>query len=117
MSLYDEIGGQPAIDAAVRDFWNRITTDAVLAPLFSEADPNSHSGQLSAYLAVALDGPENYQGRSMRHAHTGMRVSPEAFELVIERMSEALFSVGASAHSVANVVARLSALRPVIIEL
>jgi hemoglobin len=38
MSIYDNIGGAPAIRAAVDDFYTRVLADARLAPFFTGTD-------------------------------------------------------------------------------
>ena len=68
------------------------------------------------YLTVALDGPEKYEGRSMRQAHAGLSITGEAFDLLLGRLSESLVVVGASAEHIRRIAARLNRLRPVIVE-
>ena len=116
MSLYDDIGGNVAISAVVSDYWHRISADDLLAPWFSGVDSTKLRAHLHAYLTVALDGPERYEGRSMRNAHVGLRVTGEAFDLFVVRLGETLVAVGASPASILRVDARLSLLRPVIVE-
>jgi hemoglobin len=116
MSLYDEIGGNVAISAVVSDYWHRISADDVLSPWFSAVDSTKLRAHLHAYLTVALDGPECYEGRSMRNAHVGLRVTGEAFDLFVARLGETFVAVGVSPRSILRVDARLSLLRPVIVE-
>jgi hemoglobin len=116
MSLYDEIGGNDAITAVVTDFWNRASTDDLLSPWFSTIDSAQRKFHLHAYLTVAFDGPEAYEGRSMRQAHAGLRITGEAFDLLMVRLGESLAAVGASPENMKRVDARLSRLRPVIVE-
>ena len=116
MSLYDEIGGSAAITSVVNDYWHRIGADEILSPWFSAVDSRDLTSHLRAYLTVALDGPEGYEGRSMRHAHAGLKVTGAAFDLLVERLKESLIAVGANPESVVRVDARLRQLRPVIIE-
>jgi hemoglobin len=116
MSLYDDIGGSIAISAVVTEYWHRVTTDDLLSPWFSTIDGTQLKLHLRDYLTVALDGPEVYEGRSMRNAHAGLRITREAFELFVVRLGESLAAVGASPDSILRVDARLTQLRPVIVE-
>jgi len=116
MSLFDEIGGNAAITAVVTDLWDRVSTDDLLSPWFSTIDSAQRKIHLHAYLMVALDGPESYEGRSMRHAHAGLRITGEAFDLLVVRLGESLAAVGASPENIKRVDVRLSRLRPVIVE-
>ncbi|MES2093705.1 MAG: group 1 truncated hemoglobin [Actinomycetota bacterium] len=116
MSLYDEIGGGSAIASVVADFWRRVSTDDALWPWFARAESEALRMHLRAYLAVALDGPEEYGGRSMRIAHVGLGVTGEAFDLMVARLGESLLAIGVDPESIARVDARLAKLRPVIVE-
>lgn len=116
MSLYDEIGGDAAIAAVFADYWHRIGTDDVLWPWFARVDSETLRVHLRAYLTVALDGPEHYEGRSMRHAHAGLKVTGEAFDRLVSRLNESLLAVGAGPENILQVDARLTMLRPVIVE-
>ena len=116
MTLYDDIGGNVAISAVVTDYWHRISTDDLLSPWFTGVDRTKLKAHLHAYLSVALDGPECYEGRSMRNAHVGLGVTGEAFDRFVVRLGETLVAVGASPTSILRVDARLSLLRPVIVE-
>jgi hemoglobin len=116
MSLYEDIGGDAAIMTVVADYWHRVSTDILLSPWFSTIDSTLLRFHLHAYLTVALDGPESYEGRSMRHAHAGLKVTGEAFDLLVVRLGESLAAVGATPANILRVDARLTMLRPVIVE-
>ncbi len=116
MSLYDEIGGDAAIAAVVTEFWHRVSSDDSLSPWFSAIDSDQLRSHLRAYLAVAFDGPEAYEGRSMRHSHAGLKVTGAAFDHLLARLGESLVAFGTLPENIARVDARLKLLRPVIVE-
>ena len=116
MSLYEDIGGDAAITTVVADYWQRVSTDILLSPWFSAIDSTLLRFHLHAYLTVALDGPESYEGRSMRRAHAGLKITGEAFDLLVVRLGETLAAVGVTPESILRVHARLTRLRPVIVE-
>jgi len=116
MSLYDEIGGDAAITAVVTEFWHRVSSDDYLWPWFSAIDSDQLTLHLRAYLTVAFDGPEQYEGRSMRHSHAGLKITGVAFDRLLARLGESLLAFGAIPETVSRVDARLQLLRPVIVE-
>ena len=116
MSLYEDIGGDAAITTVIADYWQRVSTDILLSPWFSTIDSTLLRFHLHAYLTIALDGPENYEGRSMRHAHAGLKVTRQAFDLLVVRLGETLAAVGVTPENILRVDARLTMLRPVIVE-
>lgn len=117
MSLYEEIGGEAVVFAVVEEYWRRVSVHETLAQWFSGVDGRVLTAHMRAYLAVALDGPEGYDGRSMRHAHFGLKITGPAFDLLVTQLNESLSAAGASALSITQVGARLNRLRPVIVEL
>jgi hemoglobin len=71
---------------------------------------------LQAYLAVVLDGPELYLGRSMRHAHSGMGITQAAFDAVLTGLTDAFVSAGTEPKLIVKVNRRLERLRAAIVD-
>jgi hypothetical protein len=72
MSIYDSIGGAPAIRAAVDDFYARLLADRQLAAFFTGTDLRRLKAHQRAYIAAAVGGPEVFAGREMAAAHAGL---------------------------------------------
>ena len=68
-SLYDRIGGDAALTAAVDIFYVKILGDADLAPFFEGIDMNRQKRKQKAFLTYAFGGTSHYDGLSMRAAH------------------------------------------------
>ena len=115
MSLYEQLGGEAGVAVVVDDFYARIVADELLAPWFVHADHDSIRFHLKAYLAVALGGPEQYSGRSMRQAHGGLRITGEAFDTVLDRLVESLVAAGVDDAATAKVRSLVATLRPVVV--
>lgn len=116
MSLYDQLGGQRGIAVVVDDFYARMTSDDLLGPWFANADHSGIRFHLRAYLAVALGGPEEYSGRSMRRAHGGLKITGAAFDTVLVRLADSLDAASVDAAILAEVVAVVATLRPVVVQ-
>lgn len=116
VSLYEQLGGEAGISAVVTDFYARITADDLLGPWFTSADDDLMQFHLKAYLSVALGGPEGYTGRSMRRAHGGLAITPEAFDTVLVRLADSLSAAGVDEDLVTRVVAVVATLRPVVVQ-
>ena len=52
MSIYDSIGGAPAVRAAVDDFYERVLGDPRLAPFFTGTDMNRLKSHQRAFIAA-----------------------------------------------------------------
>ncbi len=111
MSVYDEIGGAPAVKAAVTVFYDRVTADPELAQWFEGVDLRRLKAHQRAFLASALGGPELFSGRGLDAAHADLRITPEAFDAVVEHLAVTLHDLGASDDIVGRVRVRLEGLR------
>lgn len=111
MSLYDQVGGNTAVKAAVTVFYNRVLADETLAHWFEGIDLSRLRAHQRAFLAAALGGPELFAGRDIATAHAGMNITDEAFDTIIQHLAATLHDLGASDDLVAEVRSRLEALR------
>ncbi len=68
-SLYERIGGEAAVGAAVDLFYSKVLADRKISHFFDDVDMNNQRGMQKAFLTMAFGGPHNYTGRSLRAAH------------------------------------------------
>jgi hemoglobin len=69
MSLYEELGGEPAVDAAVDLFYEKVLADEHINRFFSGINMDRQKRMQKAFLTVAFGGPNHYSGANMRKAH------------------------------------------------
>src|SRR5215475_7345523 len=87
-SLYDRLGGMPAIRAVVDDFVGRILADDRVNKWFAHAasDPENaqaYKAKLADFICQGTGGPCKYAGADMLAAHKGRGVTEEAFNAVV----------------------------------
>ena len=58
-TLFDWVGGMPALDRLTTRFYERVKDDEVLAPLFAKM-PKEHPHHVAVFLAEVLGGPATY---------------------------------------------------------
>jgi hemoglobin len=90
MSIYDAIGGEPALVAVVDDFYIRVTGDPELARFFAGTNMAKLTGRQVEFFAAALGGPHTYTGATMREAHRGRGIGQEHFNLAAGHLVAAL---------------------------
>jgi hemoglobin len=73
MSLYDDIGGEASIDAALDKFYPKILGDTRVNFLFKGVDMAHLRKHARAFLTMAFGGPNHYKGRDLRSAHNRPR--------------------------------------------
>lgn len=83
-SLYERLGGKPALTAVVNELWSVVAADARINRYFAKTKPEAFAGQLVDFLCQASGGPCKYQGKDMKAAHTGMKLSEADFNALAE---------------------------------
>jgi hemoglobin len=94
-TLYQRLGGKPAISAVVDEFVSRVGADARINSFFAAtaADPKrlaDFKGKLVEQICEASGGPCKYTGKDMKTAHAGMGISGAQFDALVEDLVGAL---------------------------
>lgn len=111
MSIYDSIGGAPAVRAAVDDFYQRVLGDPSLAPFFVNVDIDQLKAHQRSFIAAAIGGSEIYSGRDMGAAHAGLAISDAHFDSVVTHLVATLTSLSVPEDIIGQIGAALSPLR------
>jgi hemoglobin len=90
LSLYDRLGGKPAITAVVDQFVANVAADERINGFFANADIPGLKGKLVDQICQASGGPCTYSGLDMKTAHQGMGVKDEHFNALVEDLVAAL---------------------------
>ena len=92
-SLYDQIGGEAAVDAAVDIFYRKVLADDRINKFFEGVDMDRQAAKQKAFLTVAFGGPNKYSGKDMRdgHAHLVAKgLNDSHFDAVMEHLGATL---------------------------
>ena len=68
-SLYERIGGEAAIDAAVEVFYQKVLADPELAPFFTKTDMAAQIAKQREFITYVFGGKTSYSGRDLRDSH------------------------------------------------
>lgn len=68
-SLYEQLGGEAAVNAAVDIFYRKVLADHRINRFFDNTDIEKQAAKQKAFLTMAFGGPNNYTGTDMRKAH------------------------------------------------
>jgi hemoglobin len=89
-SLYERLGGKPAITAVVDDFVGNVAADKRINGFFAKANVPHLKAMLVDQICEASGGPCKYTGRDMRSAHAGMGVGEADFNALVEDLIKTL---------------------------
>jgi hemoglobin len=71
-SLYERLGGDNAVLAAVDLFYRKVMADELTRPFFSGLDMATQSRKQVAFMTWAFGGPAEYKGRDLKAAHSSL---------------------------------------------
>lgn len=92
-TLYERIGGDAAVNAAVDIFYRKVLADSRINRFFEGVDMERQAAKQKAFLTMAFGGPHNYTGKDMRagHAHLVKNgLNDSHFDAVIENLGATL---------------------------
>ena len=107
-SLYEQLGGQPAVDAAVDIFYRKVLSDDRISGFFEGVDMDKQIGKQKAFLTMAFGGPHNYTGKDMRTAHAPLAargLDDSHFDAVAGNLSATLQELGVGQELIDQVMA------------
>ncbi|MFA6162869.1 MAG: group 1 truncated hemoglobin [Methylobacter sp.] len=92
-TLFDKLGGEAAVNAAVDIFYRKVLADYRINRFFDNVDMEKQAAKQKAFLTMAFGGPHNYTGEDMRkgHAHlVQMGLDDSHFDAVMEHLGATL---------------------------
>jgi hemoglobin len=89
-TLYERLGGLPAIEAVVDDFLARVSQDERINAGFAGSNVPKLRRRLVELVCSAAGGPCIYSGRDMKTAHAGLGITGAQFDALAGHLVAAL---------------------------
>jgi hemoglobin len=105
-SLYERLGGEAALMAAVDLFYDKVLTDERTRPFFAGLDMPAQIKKQVAFMTRAFDGPAQYSGRDLRTAHAPLvaqGLNDTHFDAILEHLEASLRELGVVEEAIAEV--------------
>ncbi len=102
-SLFERLGGNAAVDAAVDIFYAKVLADDRINQFFTTVDMDAQAAKQKAFLTMAFGGPNSYTGLDMREGHKHMNLNEGHFNAVVENLAATLKELGVSDADIAEV--------------
>jgi hemoglobin len=98
-SLYDRLGGTPAITSLVDAFVGNVAADTRINARFARVASDTAAMRqfkqtLVDHMCAGTGGPCTYAGRDMKTAHAGMGITDADFAAVVEDLVTAMNGAG-----------------------
>ena len=89
-SLYQRLGGHDGITSLARTVFNNHCNNEVIKNRYKKSDPEKVIERVAEFMCAGFGGTEEYTGDDMLTAHTGMNISDEEFNAVVQDVMKAL---------------------------
>ena len=108
-TLFERIGGDAAVDAAVSRFYEIVLADDRIRHFFAGVDMGRQATHQKLFLKYAFGGMPSYPWQAMRKAHERlvreMGLADEHFDAVLDDLGQALRDLGVGDAMIAEVIA------------
>jgi hemoglobin len=105
-SLYEQLGGEPAVNAAVDIFYRKMLADDRVSRFFEGVDMDGQAQKQKAFLTMVFGGPNKYSGKDMYEGHKHllkMGLNDAHVDAVIENLGSTLKELGVKDDLIAQV--------------
>ncbi len=113
-SLYEKIGGPPAVDAAVDLFYRKVLNDDRVNRFFEDVDMDEQRAKQKSFLTMMFGGPNDFTGKDLREAHKRLvddGLDNSHFDAVAVHLQNTLEELGVPAKLVNQVMATAAGTR------
>lgn len=107
-NLYEQIGGAPAVEAAVDLFYRKVLVDDRINSFFEGVDMDRQIAKQKSFLTMVFGGPVSYTGQDMRRAHAHLvarGLNDGHFDAVVENLGASLAELGVAPELINQVAA------------
>ncbi|MFA6304050.1 MAG: group 1 truncated hemoglobin [Legionella sp.] len=113
-SLFERLGGQNAVNAAVDIFYRKMLTDERVSHFFDTIDMEHQILKQKGFLTMVFGGPNHYDGKNMREGHAHLLkngLNDTHVDIVIEHLGATLTELGANTEDINQVAAIANSVR------
>ena len=106
-SLYEKLGGEAAVSAAVNIFYRKVLQDETINHFFETTDMQKQMVKQKSFLTMAFGGPNSYTGEDMRKGHSHLvakGLNDDHFNAVAGHLQSTLEELEVAADLVAEVM-------------
>lgn len=105
-SLFERVGGEPAVEAAVDLFYRKVLEDARVNKFFDGVDIKNQGRRQKAFLTMLMGGPNAYSGAGLRASHRRLvdeGLNDIHFDVVVKHLADTLRDLGVAETDILEV--------------
>jgi hemoglobin len=109
-------GGYAGLGKITHDFVERVQRNPRIASFFKDVDIERLEAMLTDQFCDVLGGGCKYAGKSMKEAHTNMKVRTADFNALAEDLQDALIAGNVPTHAQNKLIAKLAPMHRDVVE-
>jgi len=111
-TLYEEIGGEEAIEKVVDYFYTELVLkDELVNHFFEDIDMEKQRLHQTKFISFALGGPDQYTGKSMAQVHKGMNLQPPHFDAIVQHLHDSLAHFEVNESDIDKALSKVASLK------
>ena len=113
-SLYERLGGEAAVDAAVDIFYRKVLSDDRVNGFFGDVDMDAQIAKQKGFLTMVFGGPNNYTGKGMREGHEHLvenGLNDSHVDTIVELLGETLKELSVADADIAEIAGIANSVR------
>ena len=113
-SLFERIGGEAAVDAAVDIFYRKVLSDDRVNGFFDDVDMEGQIAKQKGFLTMVFGGPNNYTGKDMREGHKHLvanGLNDSHVDAIVELLGATLKELGVADDDIAEIAGIANSVR------
>lgn len=113
-TLYERIGGQGAVDAAVEIFYRKVLSDDRVNTFFDGVDMDKQINKQKGFLTMVFGGPNNYTGKDMREGHKHLvarGLNDSHVDAIVELLGATLKELGVADADISEIAGIANSVR------
>lgn len=107
-TLFERLGGEQAVDAAVDIFYRKVLADPSISEFFDTTDMDEQRAKQKAFLTMAFGGPNEYSGKDLRETHAPLverGLNDAHFDAVAGHLQDTLKEMGVADDLIGETIA------------
>jgi hemoglobin len=110
-TIYNQIGGEKAIDTAVDMFYDKVLSDPDLMHFFDETNMAFQRKHQKDFITYLTGGTKVWKGKDMRAAHKNLKLTDEHFDAIKNYLTQTLSELGVAENLVDKIGIAIEGLR------
>jgi hemoglobin len=114
-TMFERYGGFGKVSRIVSSFYDRVLDSPIMGPYFAGTDMKRLIDHQTKFIAFLMGGPASYSDEQLKRVHSHMEIDREAFDEMVDLLTETLEDFDVADEDVATVRRELERRAPLVV--